>query len=36
MNRTYAELAQLGVPPKAVRLYDKAVQRRWGGFASVQ
>ena len=35
MNRTYAKLAQLGVPPKAVRLYDEAAQRRSGAFASV-
>jgi hypothetical protein len=31
--RTYAKLFQQGALPQAVRLYGKAVQRRWSGFA---
>jgi hypothetical protein len=33
--RTDAKLFQQGALPQAVRLYDKAAQHRWGGFASV-
>jgi hypothetical protein len=31
--RTYAKLFQQGALPQAVRLYGKATQRRWNGFA---
>jgi hypothetical protein len=33
INRTYAKLFQQGALPQAVRLYGKAAQRRWDGFA---
>ena len=33
IHRTYAKPPQLGVPPQAVHLYDKAAQQRCGDFA---